>query len=118
MNERVAFLTMESDEDLIVSFVLLRGGLEDVRSLILMRTPKYEFMLDPSERRVHVSHEDYWDEEDWLRSIRFAGDRVEIETDLRQYELDIRGVDPDEIREAHRVLKLMNFDDSFRLLID
>lgn len=53
MNERVAFLTMESDNDLIVSFVLLRGGLEDVRSLILMRTPKYEFMLDPGERRVH-----------------------------------------------------------------
>jgi len=41
--ELVSFISMEDDpSDLILSFAILHPESENIRSLILMRTPKYE----------------------------------------------------------------------------
>ena len=56
--ETVSFISIEDDPpDLILSFAIWEPELEDIRSLILMRTPKYEMFLDEAEHGVRVSNE-------------------------------------------------------------
>jgi hypothetical protein len=59
---RVSFITIEEGDDLIVSFAVAGDFPGDVLSLTLLRTPKYEFILEPDERRVSVSWEEDEDE--------------------------------------------------------
>jgi len=115
--ERVAFITTEGGDDLIVSFTLSQAESGEIRSLILLRTPKYELLLDQSERGVSFSDEAFWEEEDWLRSIEMSGEVVHLRTTMREYALDVRGVDERELKEAKRILRKMNFDDAFVLRI-
>ena len=54
--ELVSFISIEDDPpDLILSFAIWQPELEDIRSLVLMRTQEYEFILDETERGVKVS---------------------------------------------------------------
>ena len=56
--ELVSFINIEDDPpDLILSFAIWQPELDDIRSLILLRTPEYEFILDETERGVKVSDE-------------------------------------------------------------
>ena len=122
--EKVLFVSVEEGDDLIVSFAVPGGDPHDrdygdVRSLILMRTPQFESLLDDSECGVTVSHEEYLeDEDDILKSIEFLGNEVTITTTGRNYNLDIRRVDPGEIELAKMTLKRMNFDGRFVLRND
>lgn len=52
----VGFITVEASVDLIVSFVIAGEEPDEVVSLILLRTPKFEHVLPPEERGVRVSH--------------------------------------------------------------
>jgi len=52
--ENAWFITNEDGDDLIVSFAIPIDESGDVKSLTLLRTPKYEFALDESERGVNV----------------------------------------------------------------
>ncbi len=115
--EAVAFVTAEQGDDLIVSFAIADEEPGEIVSLILLRTPKYEFILPADERGVSVSHESFPDDEDRdrLRRIRVAMPVVTIETTRTQYELDVSKVDPRELRAARRILKQMNFDQHFVL---
>ena len=113
--ERVDFMTNEDGDDLIVSFALSWGDPGEVRSLILQRTSKYEFLFDESERGMRFSDEAYWDEEDWLLAIEFSRDVVRLETQFHDYELDVSKVDRRERKQAKRILKKMNFDRAFKL---
>ena len=115
--ERVAFMTNESGDDLIVSFAISQGEPGEIRSLILLRTPKYEFLLDESERGVSFSDEAHWDEVDWVHSIEFSREVVHIQTDHREYTLDVGGVRERELRQAEKILRKMNFDHAFKLRI-
>ncbi|MEE8121983.1 MAG: hypothetical protein V3T55_10660 [Anaerolineales bacterium] len=115
--ERVDFMTNESGDDLIVSFALSQGEPGEIRSLILLRTPKYEFLLDESERGVSFSDEAHCDEDDRLRSIDFSREIVRIETQHHEYTLDVSRVDVRELKQAERILRKMNFDDAFILRI-
>ena len=117
--ELVSFISIEDDPpDLILSFAILELELEDVRSLILMRTPKDEFILDETERGVNVSHEAWLDDEDdMLKAIEFGDGFVRIITYHHQFELDLRKVDEEDIEQAKTFLKRMNFDNSFEMRI-
>jgi hypothetical protein len=114
--ERVSFMTIEEGDDLILSFAIeVEPG--EVKSLILMRTPAYEFILREHERGVNVSHEDFpeLEDEDLLRRIVLGQNIATIETKLNRYELDISGVDRTEVEKAQGILRKMNFDDAFTL---
>src|SRR5688572_29641899 len=113
--ERVGFITTEANTDLIVSFAI-QGVEPGVISLILLRTPEDEALLDENERGVTVSHESYPEQEDeQLRRISRTGSLITIETASSRYELDVSRVDTDELKETRRILKLMNFDRRFTL---
>ena len=120
--ELVAFISCELDEpDMIVSFAVHPSeDSVEVESLTLMRTPKYEIVLDEWERGASVSFEREEDEDDeivLLREVRYVAAEkiVTVVSDRHVYELDVRTVAPDELKEMCRVLRKMNFDSSLKL---
>jgi len=117
--EIVSFISIENDPpDLILSFAIWQADLDDIRSLILMRTPEYEVFLYESERGVRVSDEAWLNEEDdMLKRIEFGDDFVRIITKHNQFELDLRKVEKEEIEQAKTILERMNFDDCFEMQI-
>ena len=117
--EIVSFISIEDDPpDLIISFAVWQPELDDIRSIILMRTPEFEFLLDESERGVAVSDE-IWtnDEEDRLNKVELIDNIVKITANYHQFELDLRKVDKEEVDQAKAILQKMNFDHSFEMLI-
>lgn len=119
MMETVSFISIEDDPpDLILSFAIWEPELDDIRSLILMRTPKYESFFDEAERGVRVSDEAWlYDGNDMLKKIEFGDDLVRIIANRHQFELDLRKIDKEEIDQAKVILKKMNFDNRFEMRI-
>ena len=116
--EKVSFIMTETGDDLILSFVVQRSDdPADIKSLILMRTPKYEFLLEEHERGVSVSFERYADdEEDLLQRVEYleAEAIVRVLTSSRQHVLDVRRVDATELQKMRKILKKMNYDQKFQ----
>ena len=119
MMEKASFMTNEDGTDLIVSFAIPAGEEGDVKSLILLRAPQYEFALEETERGVMVSHDDFPDEGDaLLEEIKITGEVATIVTGSRTYTVGIGGINKKEIEKAKKILKKMNFDERFTLTID
>jgi len=113
MAEYVPFLSVEDSDDLFVSFGL---GAQADTSLTLLRTPKYEPFLFEEERGVSVGTGDSDTEHsELLVSVKWSEGLVQIDSTIRRYTLDIQAVDPAEIKDAKRVLRKMNFDNSFEV---
>ncbi|MEO6322391.1 MAG: hypothetical protein ABIR56_17040 [Polaromonas sp.] len=113
MAKYVPFLSVEDGDDLIVSFAL---GEHASTSLTLLRTPKYEFILPEEERGVCVdSGSDGSDESELLVAVHWGSEFVSLKSTRREYQLDIRAVEADEIVEAKAVLAKMNFDKRFQV---
>jgi hypothetical protein len=113
---RVNFITTEKGDDLIVSFAVAAGDFPgDILSLTLLRTPKYEFILDPDERGVSVSWEEDEDESELLLAVERSKDIVKLETTRREFTLDVSHVDDDDLRRMRNVLQKMNFDRVIKL---
>ena len=113
---RVNFITTEQKDDLIVSFAIAAGDLPgDILSLTLLRTPKYEFILDPEERGVSVSWEEDEDETELLLKVERSKEVVKLHTTRRQFVLDVSHVDDDDFKRMAKVLHKMNFDKAIRL---
>ena len=114
--ERVEFINTESGDDLIVAFAISQGDPGEIRTLSLIRTPKYEFILEDSERGVSVSDEDrVEDDNDLLEEIEFRGDEVRILSRNTAYQLDCSRVDGEEFEDTKKILRAMNFDSRFRI---
>jgi hypothetical protein len=112
--ENVLFMNNEEGDDLIVSFAIECSEPGEVKSLILLRTPEFEFIRDEDERGVNVSHDDEPEvENNLLRRIRVASPMVVIESTYNRYELDVSRVNEEELNEACAILQKMNFDKSF-----
>ena len=107
--EVVSFITSEFGDDLIVAYAIGVDDSDDVRSLILQRTPRFEILLPPEERGVVISHEAFPDSErEMVQRIIVRGSYVDIHSTVRQYEIDLSNVDPEEIAEAQAVLVSMH----------
>ena len=120
--EPVAFVYIETGDDFIVSFFVVRADdFTDGRSVILMRDRKWEHLLDDSEKGVKVSDENYPEDQkfddNFLEWIHLGNSTVEIKSRRHQHKLDLRHVDPSELRAAREVLKRMNYDKRFKLYV-
>jgi len=115
--EQVSFMSAEDTGiDLILSFALaIDDG--DIRSLILMRTPKYEpLLLEESERGVTVSLEgEFHENPTMLKTLKVLNKLVTIETDRCVYRLDLHRVDHEDIRAMEELIAKMNFDHAFHV---
>jgi hypothetical protein len=114
--EKVQFIGCEEDgTDQIVSFAITHGEI-GVKSLILLRTPKYESMLGEMERGVSVSLEHQTDDDfEALVVVRLGSNRLTIETEVSKYHLDVSRVDPAELSEMRALIERMNFDERFTI---
>lgn len=97
---------------MIVSFPLDAAASE---SLTLLRTPKYEFILDESERGVSVATgETEEGDRELLVLVEWGKETVRLESTAGVYVLDVSSVDAAEVNEAKAVLRKMNFDGRFK----
>ncbi len=97
----------------IVTFAL---GEDAMESLILLRTPKYEFLLPDEERGVSVGIGDSGEPpENLLVSVEWGKNLVKIVLNSQRYTLDIQSVSRMDIDAALHVLSKMNFDNRFAL---
>ena len=87
----------------------------DILSLTPLRTPKYEFILDPDERGVSVSWEEDEDECELLLAVECSKDIVKLSTTKREFTLDMSHVDGDNLSRMRKVLHKMNFDGAIKL---
>ena len=114
--EPVSFITCEDDgTDQIVSFAIADDEM-GIKSLILLRTPKFEALLDEEERGVSVSMEgETEDDFEALAVVRLDANLVTVETQASKYELDIGRVDSAEASEMKALIERMNFDHKFTI---
>ena len=113
---RVNFITTEKGDDLIVSFAVAAGDFpRDNLSLTLLRTPKYEFILNPDEQGVSVSWEEDEDESELLLAVERSEGVVKLNTTRREFTLDLSHVDDDDLSRMRKVLHKMNFDRAIKL---
>jgi hypothetical protein len=116
-----SFIHTEDGDDLIVAFAITGDEPTDpegVKSLTLIRTPKYESLLPDDERGVTVSYDDFPDDEyDLLTGIVLENQCFSIRTQIHEYTVNVQDVDKKEIKEAIRILKKMRFDDKFNMKI-
>ena len=115
----VAFIDFEDDPpDLCVSFAIDLGD-GAIESVILSRTPTFEWVLPAEERGVVVCFDEDGSELDLPRLTTFsvANARAEVVSSRRTFDLDLRRVDPEELEQAFAVLRKMNFDNRFALIL-
>ena len=83
---RVPFLSVEDGDDLVVSFPLDEHAR---RNLILLRTPKYESLLDDDERGVSVGTEATGGGvRELLVAVKWSRGIVEVTSTSRRFALD------------------------------
>ena len=120
--QSVSFISIEDEDDFILSFYVTSpddpsGG----RSLILSRDKRWEQLVDECERGVTFGDEarlgDIGSGKEYLESINLGRSIVEIESTRRTYKLDVSRVDESELRAAKKILKKMNYDDRFDLVV-
>lgn len=109
--QHVPFLTVEDEDDWIVSFALCPRG---TTRLTLSRTPHLEFMLRPEQRGVCISAE-AGHRPALLVAVQWGQQRVDVVSTTKRYTLDISKVDNNTRTAALRVLGKMNFDQRFQL---
>ena len=119
--KQASFIHTEDGDDLIVSFAIAEDDPTDpagVKSLTLIRTPKFESLLSDDERGVTVSYDDFPDDEyDLLTGVVLENQCFSIRTQNHEYSVNVQHVDDEELKEAIRILKKMRFDDRFDMRI-
>jgi hypothetical protein len=110
----------QEGDDLIVSFAIEDPEAEEIKSLILLRSPNYEFVFEDHERGVSVSYGEQPDseaDEDLLIKICIVQNMVTVVSKYHRYELDVSSVDRGKLADACKILHQMNFDSRFILEI-
>ncbi|PKH03234.1 hypothetical protein CXF72_07070 [Psychromonas sp. MB-3u-54] len=114
--KKVSFINIEDEGiDLILSFAVSDSELFSIESLILMRTPIYEPLLDDHERGVAVSFKNH-EQSSLLKSVALGTDIVEITDQKNKYIMDMKRVDKEELNALEEILKKMNFDNRFTIV--
>jgi len=110
----VPFITIDDEEpDLVVSFAL--GSMAE-KSLTLIRTPKYESLLEEDERGVSVGTGSTGrTKRNLLVAIHWLNQQAIVVSNSDEYRLDLSAVDPEEISEAKAMLERMNYDKRFQI---
>ena len=111
----VPLMTVEDEDDWIVSFALGPLGSRDAPRLTLTRTPHLEFMLRPEQRGVSVGGVEAGQRPALLVAVHWGPRCVDVVSTARRYSLDISKVDAPTRAAALRVLGKMNFDQRFQL---
>lgn len=111
--QHVPFVTVEDEDDWVVSFALGPRGTD---RLTLVRTPHLEFMLRTEQRGVSVGvGAQAGQRPAQLVAVQWGHKCVDVVSTAKRYSLDISKVDNATRNAALRVLGKMNFDQRFQL---
>jgi len=109
---RVAFVTIEEGDDLILGFALAPHAHD---MLTVFRSPHLEHIFPPEQRGIEVALDDEDEESDLLREVVWTDDAVVLRTDRHAYVLDIQAVSDEDIGDAKALLQRMAADGAARL---
>ena len=115
--KRASFISIEDEgTDLILSFAL-EDDASGVCSLILMRSPQFEFLMPEDERGVRASLERQTtdDEDEMLIRAVLSSNNIELVTGCRIYRIDLSKVDKEDLSFVYPFLQKMNFDKKFEV---
>jgi hypothetical protein len=115
MVHSVSFISIKQEQDLILSFAIVEDSSEDILSLTLLRTPKYETDLLPGGRGISVSWEVDEDIHEMVQAVERSKKKVKLNTTKREYLLDISRIPNKDIQGMGKVLQEMNFDKAIKL---
>ena len=109
------FLIIDFGDDLVLSFSFDDGTKYGVDGFCIQRTPKLEFALSEEERGPAID----WTDDDriiLLRSCTFDRNNITLNTDYGIEQFDIVKIADSEFADMVKVLKKMNFDNTFELI--
>jgi hypothetical protein len=95
-----------------VHFIHIEFGIE---GFIIIRTPKYEFILPPPERGACVNCDEETDMIELIKEITCIGNEITFVSNTKSYQFDISRLSKDEMNELWTTIDRMNFDKSIRI---
>jgi len=113
--DRANFLTIDFGKDLVLSFSFDEGTKYGVDGFCIQRTPELEFALNEEERGPSID----WTDDDriiLLRSCTFDRNNITLNTDYGVEHFDISRIEDSEFADMIKVLKKMNFDNTFEII--
>ena len=108
-----------TDKDILISLSCDEESTFGVDGFLIQRTPPYEQALYPHERGACVE----WDDSDDIPVLvdRVFLNRAELKVvtrgKVREYHFDITAITDEEYQALVEHLRLINFDDSFKMVI-
>lgn len=114
----VNFITTDTGDDLILSLAVQSPDEPmEIESLILLRTPRFEFILEEHERGISASFERFGDENDYLEEVKlFEQEKtIQLKTRAHDYNFDLRKLDRNEVEAIGNLLHKMNYDGRIKL---
>ena len=112
----VQFTTIEENDDLVLSFSFKEGTEFGIDGFCIQRTPKLEFALDVHERGASID----WTEDDeviLVKKVELSRREIKINSQYEQYIFDVSKLPDEEYSDIIKILKKMNFDNKFELII-
>ena len=112
----VQFTTIEDNVDLVLSFSFSEGTEYGIDGFCIQRTPEYEFALKPHERGASIDWQDD-DEIILVKQVELSREVIKINSKYAEYCFDLSQLPDEEYSAIIKILKRMNFDNTFTLII-
>ena len=118
--KEINFITTENGDDIIISLCSQGTNPLDVSSFIMMRTPKFEPLLEPHKRGICLS----WEDED---DIVVIADRININRNeihiktrnkIESHKFNIKQISDEDYKSLLKQLEIINFDKSAIIIKD
>ena len=117
--DKVKFITLENDEDIVISLSFEEGTEFGIDGFIIQRNAGLEFILSPEEKGACLT----WDDDDDIRVLldKVIIERSEISLETKgkycKYQFDLSGISDAEYKKLVEHFHLINFDKSINIKI-
>ncbi len=117
--DKVRFLTLENDEDIIISFSFDEGTEFGADGFIVQRNANLESLLPPEEKGACLSWEDEDDIRVLLDKVVIERNKISIESKGKyyKYQFDLSEISESEYKELLEHFNLINFDKSINIKV-
>ena len=115
--DKVNFITLQNDEDIVISFSFDEGTEFGIDGFTIQRNPGLELFLDKDERGACIEWEDEGDIRVILDVVNISREIITMKTKgkVHQYSFDIGNISDDEYTDLIEHFRLINFDNSISI---
>ncbi len=117
--DKVRFVNLENEEDIIISFSFDEGTEFGIGGFIVQRNAGLEFILPPEDKGACLTWDDDDDTRVLLDNVVIERHQILIETKgkYRKYQFDLSEISDEEYKELVEHFHLINFDASINIKI-